>query len=430
MVLCVIEAVIAITWMIIAKKHGVLKKKRMVPVILFLTAVLGILVDLSENRQSAIDEEKQIVRNEPGQGEKTEALEAEIPELEQSESYTVSITERQLTEEERKRVLDEAVKEAEQIFHGSNPSMEEVREAVVLPETLQDGLVQAEWNFDNYEVMQPDGKIQQENIPQEGILVQAKLHMSCQGTEQIYEFYFKVLPPQLSETEQFWEDLSSAIRAADEETSYSSYYTLPDSVDGHTVIWKEKQSKTAVTFAFLGVIAATALAFKDKENEKKRQELRENELLLTYPEMVNKLTLLLGAGMSMASAWEKIALTYKRQSEQGQVKKSPVYEEMLVAYHEMQDGIGERNAYLRFGERCGLTQYRKMVSLITQNVRKGQKELTKLLEDEADEAFHLRKELAKKAGEEAGTKLLMPMMIMLALVMAVILVPACMSFQL
>lgn len=430
MVLCVIEAVIAITWMIIAKKHGVLKKKRMVPVILFLTAVLGILVDLSENRQSAIDEEKQIVRNEPGQGEKTEALEAEIPELEQSESYTVSITERQLTEEERKRVLDEAVKEAEQIFHGSNPSMEEVREAVVLPETLQDGLVQAEWNFDNYEVMQPDGKIQQENIPQEGILVQAKLHMSCQGTEQIYEFYFKVLPPQLSETEQFWEDLSSAIRAADEETSYSSYYTLPDSVDGHMVIWKEKQSKTAVTFAFLGVIAATALAFKDKENEKKRQELRENELLLTYPEMVNKLTLLLGAGMSMASAWEKIALTYKRQSEQGQVKKSPVYEEMLVAYHEMQDGIGERNAYLRFGERCGLTQYRKMVSLITQNVRKGQKELTKLLEEEADEAFHLRKELAKKAGEEAGTKLLMPMMIMLALVMAVILVPACMSFQL
>lgn len=430
MVLCVIEAVIAITWMIIAKKHGVLKKKRMVPVILFLTAVLGILVDLSENGQSAIDEEKQIVRNEPGQGEKTEALEAEIPELEQSESYTVSITERQLTEEERKRVLDEAVKEAEQIFHGSNPSMEEVREAVVLPETLQDGLVQAEWNFDNYEVMQPDGKIQQENIPQEGILVQAKLHMSCQGTEQIYEFYFKVLPPQLSETEQFWEDLSSAIRAADEETSYSSYYTLPDSVDGHTVIWKEKQSKTAVTFAFLGVIAATALAFKDKENEKKRQELRENELLLTYPEMVNKLTLLLGAGMSMASAWEKIALTYKRQSEQGQVKKSPVYEEMLVAYHEMQDGIGERNAYLRFGERCGLTQYRKMVSLITQNVRKGQKELTKLLEEEADEAFHLRKELAKKAGEEAGTKLLMPMMIMLALVMAVILVPACMSFQL
>lgn len=430
MVLCVIEAVIAITWMIIAKKHGVLKKKRMVPVILFLTAVLGILVDLSENRQSAIDEEKQILRNEPGQGEKTEALEAEIPELEQSESYTVSITERQLTEEERKRVLDEAVKEAEQIFHGSNPSMEEVREAVVLPETLQDGLVQAEWNFDNYEVMQPDGKIQQENIPQEGILVQAKLHMSCQGTEQSYEFYFKVLPPQLSETEQFWEDLSSAIRAADEETSYSSYYTLPDSVDGHTVIWKEKQSKTAVTFAFLGVIAATALAFKDKENEKKRQELRENELLFTYPEMVNKLTLLLGAGMSMASAWEKIALTYKRQSEQGQVKKSPVYEEMLVAYHEMQDGIGERNAYLRFGERCGLTQYRKMVSLITQNVRKGQKELTKLLEDEADEAFHLRKELAKKAGEEAGTKLLMPMMIMLALVMAVILVPACMSFQL
>ena len=37
--------------------------------------------------------------------------------------------------------------------------------------------------------------------------------------------------------------------------------------------------------------------------------------------------------------------------------------------------------------------------------------------------------MAKKYGEEAGTKLLLPMIIMLIVVMAIIMVPALMSFS-
>ena len=152
-------------------------------------------------------------------------------------------------------------------------------------------------------------------------------------------------------------------------------------------------------------------------------------MLLSYPEMVSKLTLLLGSGMSMASAWEKVVLTYQKQLKQGRTKEKAVYQEMLITYHEMKDGVGEQRAYLRFGERCYLQPYRKFASLLTQNLRKGQRELATLLENEVTEAFEIRKNHAKKAGEEAGTKLLLPMMIMLLLVMVVILVPACMTFQ-
>ena len=48
---------------------------------------------------------------------------------------------------------------------------------------------------------------------------------------------------------------------------------------------------------------------------------------------------------------------------------------------------------------------------------------------EAADAFEERKNLAKKYGEEAGTKLLLPMMIMFGIVVAVIMVPAMMSMQ-
>ena len=54
----------------------------------------------------------------------------------------------------------------------------------------------------------------------------------------------------------------------------------------------------------------------------------------------------------------------------------------------------------------------------------------RILEVEAIESFEERKELAKRIGEEAGTKLLFPMMLMLLIVIVIVIVPAFLSFQL
>jgi len=51
------------------------------------------------------------------------------------------------------------------------------------------------------------------------------------------------------------------------------------------------------------------------------------------------------------------------------------------------------------------------------------------LEAEMWQAFEERKALAKRQGEEAGTKLLLPMMGMLVVVMVIVIAPALMSMQ-
>lgn len=60
---------------------------------------------------------------------------------------------------------------------------------------------------------------------------------------------------------------------------------------------------------------------------------------------------------------------------------------------------------------------------------KGTRGITVLLEQEAQNAFEERKHAAKRYGEEAGTKLLFPMMLMLGIVMVILLVPAVLAFQ-
>lgn len=157
----------------------------------------------------------------------------------------------------------------------------------------------------------------------------------------------------------------------------------------------------------------------DKVNKRNR------EMLLDYPEIINKFTLLVGAGMSLSNAWGRITKEYKEKGRQ----KRYAYEEMSITYGELLLGISEPIAYERFGRRAKLLPYLRFSSLLVQNLKKGSSDLLHSLELEAAQAFEERKELAKRMGEEAGTKLLVPMMLMLMLVLTVILVPAFISLQ-
>ena len=105
-----------------------------------------------------------------------------------------------------------------------------------------------------------------------------------------------------------------------------------------------------------------------------------------------------------------------------------VYEEMAYACHEMHSGIPEAEAYERFGKRCQLPEYIRLGSVLSQNLKKGSAGLTELLEKEAADSMVQRKNQAKKIGERAGTKLLLPMMLMLGIVLAILMIPAFLSF--
>lgn len=130
--------------------------------------------------------------------------------------------------------------------------------------------------------------------------------------------------------------------------------------------------------------------------------------------------------MTLQGAWKKILSVYNEKSGESNV----LYDEMLVTLHEIESGKGEALAYEDFGKRCGLPNYRRFGNLLSQNLKKGAGELESLLEQEALQAREERRNNAKKLGEEAGTKLLMPMIIMFGIVIAVIIVPAFLSFQL
>ena len=127
--------------------------------------------------------------------------------------------------------------------------------------------------------------------------------------------------------------------------------------------------------------------------------------------------------MSIRNAWKKIATDYKSQKENGLPERF-AYEEMLCTLYEMESGTEESVCYSHFSRRARVQKYVKLVSLLDQSLKTGQKNLCTILRSECNDAFEERKNQAEKKGEEAGTKLLVPMMMMLLVVMVIIMVPA------
>ena len=155
-----------------------------------------------------------------------------------------------------------------------------------------------------------------------------------------------------------------------------------------------------------------------------RAEDRKNQLMLDYPDLMWKMTMLLGAGLTIKGTFQRMAKQYYRDRR----KLRYVYEEVLYTCREMESGVSEAEAYERFGRRFGLPEYIQLGSVLSQNLKKGARGLTALLEEEALSSMTERKNNARKLGEKAGTKLLFPMILMLGIVMVILMVPAFLAF--
>lgn len=197
---------------------------------------------------------------------------------------------------------------------------------------------------------------------------------------------------------------------------------LPSTIDGERVSYKINQDDNKVTIVFL-YASLLLLPLYFREREKKRCAAWKKQMLLDYPNIVNQLALLINAGLTVRKALNRISIQYEENRKKGFGLRAG-FEELGLVNTQIQQGLPERKAIEHWGRKVQLIQYMRLSTLLCQNLTKGSHGLVELLEIEAVDAFAERKELVKKLGEEAGTKLLIPMMILFGIVMAMLIVPA------
>lgn len=177
----------------------------------------------------------------------------------------------------------------------------------------------------------------------------------------------------------------------------------------------------AAIFLLVSVGAMLGLGFLLDKSLDSKIEKRRSEIRMEFPEFVDKLTLLVDAGMTISKAWEKITADNK--------KEGPLYDELLRAGAEISAGKPEAAAYEDFGKRCKIKEIMKFVSVIVLNLKKGGAEVVPTLRVQGNECWEMRKAEAKRLGEEASSKIMLPLMMMFIGIIIIVATPAILSFS-
>ena len=186
--------------------------------------------------------------------------------------------------------------------------------------------------------------------------------------------------------------------------------------------------QSGLVLLLLGGAAGAALLYLPVQEEKQLREKRTRALQGDYAGMVTRLGLYMTAGLSLRSSWERAVRDYREDLAAG----GPVrlaYEEMEITRREIMGGVFEDRAYANFGRRCGTPEYLRLGSLLETYVQQGNRELFQALEQEAVSALSGDLMRVRKRGEQTGTLLLVPILMLFALTLVLVTAPALMQMQ-
>lgn len=343
--------------------------------------------------------------------------------LEGSQKIEIPVSKRVYSNEEVKEAMKKGMDEILKILPGENTSLQNITTDLNPVSELSDLGLSLKWDFGDGDIIDIQGKVDNENLS-ESVDIDIGVTLSYESYEESYVIPARVMPKPLTADESLIKRFKDYISVADKKSAGESGFYLPESFEGKKLVYHLEDGMNFHLIWIMGIIVAILLYLREKNNDRQKLEKKKRELLKDYPDIVSKLIVFIGAGLSVRQSWEGIVKDYESENKE----KRYAYEEMAKSLARLKTGTPENVVYKEFGRSCLLRQYMKLASLLEQNRKSGISTLSTLLGMESQSAWEERLNLAKREGEELNTKLLLPLFMMLLIVMMMIIVPALLIF--
>ena len=394
------------------------RKMALCLVIIFVGTLLGAAAKMSAQNGLVLREDGRISRSSYQEGAREISIAANYGE--QQMEFQLQVEPRRFTEAETERLFDDFLEKLPEYILGENMSLQQVTKDLVLKSTYDSLPIAVDWKSDKQNILSNTGHIFPVEKPEQ---VRLMLHISYHEYYREDEIMITVAPPAVSDQEKLYLEVEQMLQQSHNDSLEQEDWKLPAEWKGEHIYWKQIIEDNSLLFwaAAMGTVILIYI-FSDRDLHD-QIEKRKKRLRREYPEIVHKLVLFVGAGMTIRGAFQKIAGDYEAK-QQAANKQSPACAEMLYTCRELCAGVSEGAAYEHFGRRTGLQEYIRLSTLLAQNLKRGNSTLLERLREEADKAAEEQLQQGRKLGEEAGTKLLVPMVLMLAVVMVVIMIPA------
>ncbi|PKM51590.1 MAG: hypothetical protein CVV02_06560 [Firmicutes bacterium HGW-Firmicutes-7] len=349
------------------------------------------------------------------------------------EPFTIVVPEKSPTKLQIKDELDKIIHELPELILQNNLSLQHVNQPLFLPIMLSEK-VAIRWESSNDKLLLNNGEIRYNNLNKEGETVTLKATIDCYGEKKLVQYTINLYKKSLS-TEIKKQQLAERIKELLSKQALSNVKNnkviLPQSFSDYDAVakWYDGEKKVGSLSIILIGLCISYIFFLLKRYELKTSvKKREEELLRAFPGCINKFALLMNAGLTFGRAWEKITKDYLRIKERSG-ESILLYEEMLMTLEDLKKGVSELKAYESFGHRCKIPEILRFTAIIMQNIKKGSHLLIGAMQQQSKEAMSMREDLARKKGEKASTKLVLPMGIMFMAILIIVITPAIITLK-
>lgn len=407
-----------------------MKKLSLSFAVVFVGTLFGMLVKYNSQSSILLDEEGRIPRGDYRKGSVRIQLKADCVE-DGADSFQVEVAPVLLTEMEVQDLSEELWNRLPEYILGENEALDRVSCDLTLEESYGEYPFLLEWKSRSPAIVGSTGRVYSRET---AVSVEMEVKMCYEEFVREETLLIKVIPPALTPWEQERAELEELLLQSEQGSRREEVWSLPEEWKGERVSWQQEVEDYSMLLWILTIVTTVSVYIMSDQDLHKQQEQRKKQMQRDYPDIVHKLVLYAGAGMTTRGAFQKIAGDYERKKagterRAGKEKGSgaeirPAYEEMLYACRELHSGVSEASAYEHFGKRTGLQEYIRLSTLLAQNLKKGNSALLERLREEAARAGEEKLQGCKRLGEEAGTKLLVPMVLMLLVVMVMIMIPA------
>ncbi|MGN7762823.1 type II secretion system F family protein [Paenibacillus sp. 22594] len=173
----------------------------------------------------------------------------------------------------------------------------------------------------------------------------------------------------------------------------------------------------------LGGMLAVILPFALVSDLHKKVRLREQNIMLELPELLNSIVLLVGAGETVQRAIIRCV-----ESRKGDMAH-PLYKELHKMTAEWDSGYSFQQAFENFSKRCAVQEVSLFTTTVLLNYRRGGADFVLSLRDLSRILWEKRKSVSRTRGEQASSKLVFPMVVIFLIVIVLVGAPALMMLK-
>lgn len=414
-----------------------IRRNKTQTMILYLAVTLAFLIVSAVSVIWLAEERKELTTlQRPAFGEPAEAVAVEVhmkyKDYDLVRDVTIRVRPEGLGEAEKRKLLLEYAAKLEERILGGNKDLEHVSKPLRLPEREMASGITIHWQSSRPELVGETGEVNL--IGAEGeqeVELLAKLTLDDVSVSKAIRLRLDMEAGEEDYKRSLAGRLEQGI-ARLSKTGDSNLIRLPGELgEGVEVRWYTDKDNYTALFAALSLVAIMIVYLKRYGQIDTEIKEAKESIIRDLPEFINKLVLLLNAGLVVSAAITKITRDYEAFYHTGNPDKRRKKRYLYEALLEIEQRVSRSNTSLirelrELSQRCGVREMVRLTAVISDNWNKGST-LAEKLEAEGELLWTSRKKHAEEKGRLAETKLTFPLMILLIVLIVITIAPAMME---